>query len=383
LKTCATAFLGFSGANIEVKDFEQGPPVEAPVAIRITGDNLDTLRMLAAKAKMMMDSIPGSVYVRNEVDLLKSDIRVQINREKARMLGILTSDIDRTVRMAVAGLNLGTLTDEAKDEDYDIVINAPKENFATLKTLENLFVNNMAGTPVPLNLIAQLKFETSPVTINHINKKRYAVVTSYVKKGVLAQDVLKQFLEKAENVSLPEGYAFVPAGEAETQAEAFGGGFSTVIILTVFLFITILVLEFKTFKSTLIVLSVIPLGVIGGVLLLWATGNPLSFVAIVGFIGLAGIEVKNSILLVDFTNQLRKEGKNLDEAIREAGEIRFLPIVLTSLTAIGGLIPIALSSNPLISPLALVIIGGLISSTVLSRIVTPVVYKLIPPSIET
>jgi multidrug efflux pump subunit AcrB len=108
----------------------------------------------------------------------------------------------------------------------------------------------------------------------------------------------------------------------------------------------------------------------------------LSFVAIVGFIGLAGIEVKNSILLVDFTNQLRKEGKSLDEAIRVAGEIRFLPIVLTSLTAIGGLIPIALSSNPLISPLALVIIGGLISSTILSRIVTPVVYKLIPPAVN-
>lgn len=375
-------FLGFAGANIEVKDFEQGPPVEAPVAIRITGDNLDTLRVLAAKAKSMLDGIEGTVYVRNEVDLLKSDIRVNINREKARMLGILTSDIDRTVRMAVAGLNLGTLTDEAKDEDYNIVINAPKEGFATLKTLENLFVNNAMGTPVPLNLVANLRFETSPVTINHINKKRYAVVTSYVKKGVLAQDVLSQFLQKAETTNLPQGYAFVPAGEAETQAEAFGGGFSTIIILTVFLFITILVLEFRTFKSTLIVLSVIPLGIIGGVLLLWATGNPLSFVAIVGFIGLAGIEVKNSILLVDFTNQLRKEGKSLDDAIREAGEIRFLPIVLTSLTAIGGLIPIALSSNPLISPLALVIIGGLISSTVLSRIVTPVVYKLIPPAVN-
>lgn len=375
-------FLQYAGAKIEVKDFEQGPPVEAPVAIRITGDNLDTLRILAARTKTILDSIEGSVYVRNEIDLLKSDIRVNINREKARTLGILTSDIDKTIRLAVAGLNLGTLTDEEKDEEYNIVLNASKEGFATLKTLENLFVNNAVGTPVPLSLVANLQFETSPVTINHINKKRYAVVTSYVKKGTLASDVLARFLEKAENMNLPEGYNIVPAGEAETQAEAFGGGFSTVIILTVFLFITILVLEFKTFKSTLIVLSVIPLGIIGGVLLLWATGNPMSFVAIVGFIGLAGIEVKNSILLVDFTNQLRQEGKSLDEAIRLAGEIRFLPIVLTSLTAIGGLIPIALSSNPLISPLALVIIGGLISSTILSRIVTPVVYKLIPPAIE-
>ena len=115
--------------------------------------------------------------------------------------------------------------------------------------------------------------------------------------------------------------------------------------------------------------------------MLWLAGSPMSFVAIIGFIGLAGVEVKNSILLVDFTNQLRKEGKSLDEAIKEAGELRFLPIVLTSLTAIGGLMPIALSSNQLVAPLALVLIGGLISSTVLSRIVTPVIYKLIPPKI--
>jgi multidrug efflux pump subunit AcrB len=143
----------------------------------------------------------------------------------------------------------------------------------------------------------------------------------------------------------------------------------------------VLILEFGTFKSTLIVLSVIPLGIVGALLALWITGIPLSFVATVGLIALAGIEVKNTILLVDFTNQLRAEGMPMEQAIREAGEVRFLPIILTTLTAIGGLIPIAISINPLISPLAIVMIGGLISSTLLSRIVTPVVYKLIPPAI--
>jgi hypothetical protein len=103
------------------------------------------------------------------------------------------------------------------------------------------------------------------------------------------------------------------AGEAESEKDAFGGSFMTVVIATVFLFIMVLILEFKTFKSTLIVLSVIPLGIIGGVLMLWLSGNPMSFVAIIGFIGLAGIEVKNSILLVDFTNQLREQGKSLTE----------------------------------------------------------------------
>jgi len=194
--------------------------------------------------------------------------------------------------------------------------------------------------------------------------------------------VTDAFMKKSALLQLPEGYNLDLAGEAETEKDTFGGGFMTVVIATVFLFIMVLVLEFKTFKSTLIVLSVIPLGIIGGVSMLWITGNPLSFVAIIGFIGLAGIEVKNSILLVDFTNQLREGGKGLDDAIREAGELRFLPIVLTTLTAIGGLLPIALNKNPLISPLALVLIGGLISSTILSRIVTPVMYKLIPPKIQ-
>jgi multidrug efflux pump subunit AcrB len=155
----------------------------------------------------------------------------------------------------------------------------------------------------------------------------------------------------------------------------------SIILVTVFVFVAVLVLLFKTFKSTLIILSVIPLGVVGAAVALWVTGNSLSFVAIIGLIALAGIEVKNTILLVDFTNQLRQQGRSLQDAIREAGEVRFLPIVLTSLTAIGGLIPIAISTNPLISPLAIVLIGGLISSTLLSRIVTPIVYELIPPAI--
>jgi multidrug efflux pump subunit AcrB len=144
----------------------------------------------------------------------------------------------------------------------------------------------------------------------------------------------------------------------------------------------VLILEFGTFKSSLIVLSVIPLGIIGAFTMLWIVGYPLSFVAVIGLIALIGIEVKNSILLVDFTNQLREEGRPLLEAIQEAGEIRFVPIVLTSLTAIGGLIPLAIEGNPLYSPLAWVLIGGLISSTLLSRIVTPVLYRLIPPKVE-
>src|SRR4029434_8369928 len=133
----------------------------------------------------------------------------------------------------------------------------------------------------------------------------------------------------------------------------------------------ILVLEFGNFKSTLIVLTVVPLGVFGGLLMLLITGNSISFTASIGFIALIGIEIKNSILLVDFTNQLRAQGVPLDDAIEQAGEIRFLPILLTSATAIGGLMPLALQGSGIYSPLAIVIIGGLASSTLLARPVTP------------
>jgi multidrug efflux pump subunit AcrB len=374
-------FSDFPYAKIEVKDFEQGPPIEAPISIRVFGNNLDTLRKLSFDVEKIIKSNSGTIYVNNELNVLKTDIKVSINKEKARTLGVLTADIDRTVRLAIAGFQVGSYSDEEGD-DYDIVINVPKNKVATLTVFQNLYINNVQGTPILLNEIATITFETSPTTINHFNKSRFAKVTASTQKNVLANNVLKDIVPKLDAMKLPKGYSYKLSGEAESEGDAFGGGFITIIILTIFLFIAVLILQFKTFKGTLIVLSVIPLGVVGGVIMLFLSSNPMSFIAIIGFIGLAGIEVKNSILLVDFTNQLRAEGMPLQAAIEKAGEIRFLPVVLTSLTAIGGLIPLALNPNPQISPLALVLIGGLISSTILSRIVTPVMYKLIPPKME-
>jgi multidrug efflux pump subunit AcrB len=143
----------------------------------------------------------------------------------------------------------------------------------------------------------------------------------------------------------------------------------------------VLVLEFGSFRSTLIVAGVIPLGVSGGLIALALTGYTLSFTATIGFVALIGIEIKNSILLVDFTNQLREQGVGLEEAISQAGEVRFLPILLTSATAIGGLLPLAVQGSGLYSPLAIVVIGGLISSTLIGRLVTPVMYKMLPPGV--
>ncbi len=369
----------FPGARVEVKNFEQGPPVVAPVEIRLLGENLDTLRNLSMQVENMLTGMPGTIYINNPVKNLKSDIRVDINKEKASMLGIPTVNIDKAVRMAVVGLDMGKLTDD-NGNDYNIRVSKAHAGDPSIEVFNNLYVNNISGKSFPLSEVATLKLETSPLTINHINKNRTVSVSSFAQKGTLNNDLINRVIKEMEKMKLPDGYSYVMGGELESRNESFAG-FGKIIIVTIFFFIAVLVLEFGTFKSTLIVLSVIPLGIVGAVLALLFTGNSLSFVATIGIIALAGIEVKNTILLVDFTNQLRKQGMELNEAIKEAGEVRFLPIILTTLTAIGGLLPIALSTNPLIAPLAIVMIGGLISSTLLSRVVTPVIYKMIPPRV--
>ncbi|RXF67150.1 efflux RND transporter permease subunit [Arcticibacter tournemirensis] len=372
----------YPGAKIEVKDFEQGIPMISPVEVRLLGDNLDTLRNLAFRVEKLLKNTEGAIYVNNPVRNNKTDIRVDINRQKALALGVPAVNIDRTVRMALAGIDLGVFSDPATDnDDYLLRMSIPRSSYPDLSVFDGIYVNNVRGGAVPLNQLATLRLESSPSNINHINKERTVSVNSFVQKGYQNDRVIQDVISKMDRLAFPPGYYYKMGGEVETTQESFGG-FGTIILITVFLFIAVLVLEFKTFKSTLIVLSVIPLGIVGAVLALLVTGNTLSFVATVGIVALAGIEVKNTILLVDFTNQLRRDGMLLNDAIEKAGEIRFLPIILTSLTAIGGLLPIAWSSNPLISPLAIVMIGGLISSTLLSRVVTPVVYKLMPPVIN-
>jgi multidrug efflux pump subunit AcrB len=374
-------FMYYPNAKIEVKDFEQGPPLEAPIAMRIFGENLDTLRNISMRVEQLIKNTEGTIYVNNPLANQQTDLKIRINKEKAGLLGVSIADIDRSIRLGVAGLNVGKFTPGEGQDDINISVTLPKGQYANYDVFDKLQINSVIGQAIPLKQVATVEFETSPNLIRHYDKARFATVTSFVKSGYLYENVTNEVIKKLEAFPFPKGYYYQAAGEVENKQESFGG-LSTIIMITVFGFIAVLVLEFGNFKSTLIVLSVIPLGVIGAVIMLFLTGNPLSFVAVVGLIALAGIEVKNSILLVDFTHQLRERGVELNEAIEKAGEIRFVPIVLTSLTAIGGLIPLAIEGNPLYSPLALVIIGGLISSTLLSRLVTPVMYKLLPPKVE-
>jgi multidrug efflux pump subunit AcrB len=218
-----------------------------------------------------------------------------------------------------------------------------------------------------------------PTQIQRYNRERTVNVNSEVRNGYNTAKVTAEIVKRLNAMPWPRGYRYALGGEAQSSQESFGG-IGTAIIVAMFGIFAILVLEFGSFKSTLIVLTVVPLGVLGGLVMLLITGNSISFTASIGFIALIGIEIKNSILFVDFTNQLRAQGVPLGEAIERAGEIRFLPILLTSATAIGGLLPLAVENVGIYSPMSWVIIGGLVSSTLLARLVTPVMYRLIPPS---
>lgn len=374
-------FEYYPNAKIIVQNFEQGPPLEAPVAIRVFGENLDSLRSVAGEVEDLIAQTEGTIYVTNPLKTQKTDLKIRINKEKAAALGVPIVGIDRTVRMGIAGLDAGTFRNEEGDE-YNILVTLPKkEKVATMDIFDHMYVNSLNGQALPLRQVANIEFKTSTNVIRHYDKERFVTVTALVQSGYLASEINAALQEKLAAFDFPAGFRYKVAGEVESQEDSFGG-LGGIILLTVFGLIGVLILEFRTFKSTLIVLSVIPMGFIGAILMLWIFGETLSFTATIGLIALAGIEVKNSILLVDFTNQLREQGMGLNEAIQEAGEIRFVPIVLTALTAIGGLTPLVIEYSPLYSPLAIVIIGGLISSTLLSRLVTPVLYKLLPPRIE-
>jgi multidrug efflux pump subunit AcrB len=375
-------FKDYPGAKIEVKDFEQGPPIEAPIAIRLFSEDLDTLRGIAFRVEDLLKKTDGTIYVNNDLTTLKTDIKVNVNKEKAGILGVPVNEIDRTVRLAITGLDVGTFRkDDDKDNDYYINVCLPRGPHQTLDALNKIYVNSYTGSAVPLNEVAGIQFQSSPTSIHHYDKDRYTTVTAFVRNGYNTTVVTKGVLDQLDKMHFPMGASFMAAGEVESKQQSFGG-LGPIILFTIFGILGILILEFKTFRGTLIVLSVVPLGIIGAVLILLLSGNTFSFVAVIGIIALIGIEVKNSILLVDYTDQLRKGGMGLDEAIQQAGETRFVPIILTTLTAIGGLTPLVAENNPLYSPLALVIIGGLLSSTILTRVVTPVLYKLLAPRIS-
>jgi multidrug efflux pump subunit AcrB len=290
-------------------------------------------------------------------------------------LGIPAGLEKRIARLALAGETAGTFRDERGD-DFPVVVRLPTAGRNVLADLDRIYVPTNAGGSAPLASFASPKLVATPASITRVDRERVVTLTGQTAGGFLTANVTADLLARVnQEIKLPPGFRVELGGQAAAQSESFSG-LGAAFMIALFGILAVLVLEFGKFKTAIVVAGIIPLGIFGAVAALGITGNSLSFTATIGIIALIGIEIKNSILLVDFTEQLRREGVGLMEAIERAGEVRFLPVLLTSVTAIGGLLPLALEQSGLYSPMAIAIIGGLVSSTFLSRIATPVMYYL-------
>jgi multidrug efflux pump subunit AcrB len=368
-------FDTISGARVRLLLFTNGPPNNGPVEFRVVGPDLAVLKDLAAKVEAIIRETPGTRDVVNPVATDRIDLDMRIDDAKAALLDIPSGAPRRTIRLALSGEQAGSFRDNEGDS-YPVMVRLPIDNAQPVSALDSIYVASRSGAPVALVEITDPQLVSVPPLIKRRNLERTVEIVAQNQPGALPSKLTETIKAKVDKLKLPAGYEILVGGEAEKINETFAG-FGPIILVALFIIFGILVAEFGEFREALVVAGVIPLGTFGGLLGLLVTGNNLSFLAVIGFIALIGIEIKNSILLVDFTSQLRERGMALREAIEQAGEVRFLPVLLTSVTAIGGLLPLALFGGSLYGPLAIVLIGGLISSTLLSRIVTPAMYLLV------
>jgi multidrug efflux pump subunit AcrB len=377
IRDIRAAVSDYPGARIRVRRFENGPPVDAPIVVRVAGQDLNTLAALAGQVEALLRETPGTRDIVNPLAARVVDLDLGIDPAKAAVLGIPAGAVDQTVRIAISGVPAARFRDPAGDA-YPIRVRLDAPTPPMMDDLERIYLWNGQGGAVPLSELAQPAFSSNAATVERFQRQRIGEVRAYTQDGFLTSTVTADAAKRLQNLQLPPGYGLTFGGQAQAAQESFSG-LGAAIMVAIFGVLAVLLLEFGTFAMMTTVAFVIPFGIMGGLIALVISGDSLSFTAMIGFIALIGIEIKNSILLVDFANKLRERGVPLREAVEQAGEIRFLPVLLTSATAIGGLIPLVLEQSPLYSPLAIVIIGGLVSSTLIARIVTPAMYLILAP----
>ncbi len=224
--------------------------------------------------------------------------------------------------------------------------------------------------------VADIEFRNAPSEIRRFNYERTSLITAELTKGTSLDDALNLVIRELERFDFPEDYGYHIGGELESRKESFGG-MQRAVVIAILLVFAVLVLQFNSYIQPLIIFTAIPLAVVGSIYALLLAGQTFSFTAFIGLTSLIGIVINNAIMLVDYTNWLRKEGVTKIEALRIAGETRFTPIILTTLTTVGGLLPLTLQGGDLWAPMGWTIIGGLLVSTFLTLLVVPVLYSFV------
>ncbi len=370
------------GANIEI-----GQPIshridamlsgtESQIAIKLFGDDLNRLYSIGNRIKNTISNIDGIVDANIEQQVGRPQLDIRPRREMLAKYGITISDFARFINVTLAGEVVSQVYEQKLPYDLTVRLNDERRN--SIEEISNLMIDSNIGK-IPLNYVADIVSTTGPNTINRENVSRRIVISANI-DGRDLRGAVNDIRSRIENeIDLPENYYVTYGGQFESEAEASRTLALTSIGALIIIFM-LLFQEFKNINQALIILLNMPLAMIGGILILRFTTGELNIPAIIGFISLLGITTRNGMLLMSHYNQLRDENVPLLERIRRGSADRLNPIIMTALTSALALIPIALRGNEpgneIQSPLAIVILGGLLTSTVLNIFIVPIVYYL-------
>lgn len=348
------------------------------VSIDVFGPELAQLTAVAGDIQAALEGIPGLEGVDVAVQEATPELQWNVDREKASTLGVSFSDIAATLSASTSG-QLSSYYQEAGYQ-YPIYVQVPENFRSNPQDLAELPVvgTERGGSPVLLGQVASWQVGTGPNEISRINRQRYISVGGRI-AGRAESEVQKDIQTALASVEMPEGYYWAFGLRQQARDEEFAG-LGLAVLLAIALIYMVLAAQFESLVYPLVILTSVPLCAIGMVLALFVTGRAFGLTAFIGMLMLVGIVVKNGILLVDYTNKLRARGMARDEAVLEAGPTRLRPILMTSLTAIFAMLPLAIglgSGSEIYTPLATVVIGGLATSTLLTLFVVPSVYTLL------
>ncbi len=365
------------GADITVRqaDMAMGVMGGAPVHLNLRGDDLEELNYYAEQVQNRISSIPGVVEATNSLEASDTEVRVVVDRGKAASYGVTIGQVASTLRTAVSGLVATQFRTGGQEIDVTIRLAEPWRRSS--RDIEAIPVTTPRGT-VPLGELATLQRADSPISINRSEGSRTVSVTGQI-VGRDLNSVMRDVNEELTHITLPSDIQIVEGGEIEQMMDAYSQ-LLLAMFLGVLLVYMVLASQFESLAQPLIIMFTLPMaviGVVGGLLVYRVTFNVVAFV---GIIMLAGIVVNNAIVLIDFINQLRERGRSRFEALVEAGEKRLRPIIMTTLTTVFAMMPLALGigeGSEMQQPIAIVVIGGLLTSTLLTLLIIPVVYTLV------
>jgi len=349
--------------------------IRSDVAVKIFGDDIDMLVSKGDEVMQLIQGVEGVSDAKLERVAGLPQITVRYNKDKLALYGLNIGDLNRVIRIGFAGEAAGSVYEGEKR--FDLVVRLEADSRQDISNLKSLFVTLPSGNQIPLEQVADIKYEDGPMQISREDGKRRIVVGFNV-RGKDVKGVVEQIQAKLDkNLKLPEGYYTTYGGQFENLTEANERLLIAVPIALGLIFI-LLYFTFNSIKQSLLIFTAIPLSAIGGIFALWLRGMPFSISAGVGFIALFGVSVLNGIVLIAYFNQLKKEGMNdIYERIKEGTKVRLRPVILTASVASLGFLPMAISSSAgaeVQKPLATVVIGGLLTATILTLIILPILY---------